>query len=224
MTNLARAPAIRPNTIHNRMPTVDLPFEVVDFRRERAARPGLVRRALLVRAGYAHRASPAGPWRARQGCSRCPASAGCGPAGVRRRAPRSDWGGTSRRTTPSLWPRPGRGRSRWRGTSRPTPPRNSGLPRCASRPGDRIGRDKRVAAEALARRGAGRGVTRRWAQATGKAAQAGQLGLCDLCLHPRQLQHLATQPLRVAALKGVPAAAAPGHVNPGARTRERSVT
>ncbi len=32
MRNLAMAPAIRPNSTHNRMPMIDLPFNVAEFR------------------------------------------------------------------------------------------------------------------------------------------------------------------------------------------------
>jgi hypothetical protein len=49
MRNLAMAPAIRPNTAHNRMPTVDLPFAVADFRDDLAAHPDLERRTELAR-------------------------------------------------------------------------------------------------------------------------------------------------------------------------------
>src|SRR5262249_36303814 len=71
MRNLAIAPAIRPNTAHNRMPTVDLPFAVADFRGDLAARPGRVTRAEKAPLGPAPRpaAQPRSPAR---GQSRLP--------------------------------------------------------------------------------------------------------------------------------------------------------
>jgi hypothetical protein len=75
MRYLAMAPAIRPNSTHNRMPMVDFPFQGTEFWVDLAAPPGLVRRAVPVRAPVrltGHRA----PSR-----------------GARRRAPRSYRGG-----------------------------------------------------------------------------------------------------------------------------------